>query len=77
LVGTLCLLAGFATRLWTISILILFLDIIITTHAANGFFMNRFGSQPGEGCEFDLLVIGLSLALLLNGSGRLSIDQYI
>ena len=36
---------------------------ILTAHAANGFFMNWFGNQKGEGFEYHLLAIGLALAL--------------
>jgi putative oxidoreductase len=53
---------------------LLFVGIILTTHAQNGFFMNWFGNQPGEGMEFSLLAIGLSVGLVFNGSGRYSLD---
>lgn len=51
--------------------------IIFTSHIQNGFFMNWFGNQKGEGYEYFLLLIGLSAALLLNGSGKLSIDRML
>jgi len=73
--GSLSLIAGFAVRLWSIAMIILFLGMIVTVHAPNGFFMNWFGKQSGEGFEYHLLVIGLSLALLVNGSGKLSFDR--
>jgi putative oxidoreductase len=46
-------------------------------HQTNGFFMNWYGNQKGEGYEYHLLVIGLCLTLLLNGSGRFSIDRLL
>lgn len=43
-------------------------------HRPYGFFMNWFGNQAGEGFEFHLLAIGIALAILLRGSGALSVD---
>jgi putative oxidoreductase len=57
--------------------LFLFLGIAITTHFKNGFFMNWFGNQAGEGYEYFLLAIGLSVAILINGSGIFSVDGLI
>ena len=73
--GACCLIAGIAGRLWSMALIILFLGMIIRVHHANGFFMNWTGAQPGEGYEYHLLVIGLSMALLINGSGRWSLDR--
>lgn len=76
-VGTLTLLAGFASRVWAGLNIILMLGIIITSHLDNGFFMNWFGNQKGEGYEFHLLFIGVSLVTLLNGSGKFSVDSLL
>jgi len=76
-IGALCLIAGFATRMWSALTIILFLGIIFTSHLDNGFFMNWFGSQKGEGYEYHLLVIGLSIATLINGSGKYSFDEIL
>jgi len=75
--GMLLLIAGFAGRIWSALTIILMTGILLTSHIDNGFFMNWFGNQKGEGYEFDLLVIGLSVATLINGSGKFSIDQLI
>ncbi|MBW4360614.1 DoxX family protein [Flavobacterium taihuense] len=72
--GALSLIAGFASRIWSALIIVLFLGIIFTSHLDNGFFMNWFGNQKGEGYEYHLLIIGLSLATLINGSGKYSVD---
>jgi putative oxidoreductase len=72
--GALSLIVGFASRLWSVAIIILFTGIIFIAHLENGFFMNWFGMQKGEGYEYHLLVIGLSLALLVNGSGKYALD---
>ena len=53
------------------------LGAVITSHLDNGFFMNWAGNQKGEGYEFHLLIIGLALATLINGSGNCSADGKI
>ncbi|MGG7037011.1 MAG: DoxX family protein [Flavobacterium sp.] len=75
--GSLSLIAGFAGRFWSAAVIILMIGAIFTVHIPNGFFMNWDGTQKGEGFEFHLLVIGLCLATLINGSGKCSIDQKI
>jgi putative oxidoreductase len=61
--GSLSLILGFANRLWSFSMVILFIGIIYTTHLKNGFFMNWLGNQKGEGYEFSLLAIAISVSL--------------
>ena len=39
--------------------------------------MNWFGNQAGEGFEYSLLIIGLALSIVINGSGKWSIDKLI
>lgn len=75
--GSLCLLAGLGGRIWSVALVILMLGIIFTAHVKHGFFMNWIGNQAGEGYEYHLLVIGMSIALLLNGSGKFSLDGII
>jgi putative oxidoreductase len=70
-------LAGLASRLWAIATMGLFAGIIFTAHLEYGFFMNWFGNQKGEGFEYHLLVIGLCLALLVQGSGLFALDRLI
>lgn len=75
--GSISLVTGFASRLWSIAIIVIFIGTIFTAHIGNGFFMNWYGTQKGEGFEYALLVIGLSIATLINGSGKYSIDNII
>jgi len=75
--GSIALVTGFASRLWSIAIVVIFIGTIFTAHIGNGFFMNWYGTQKGEGFEYALLVIGLSIATLINGSGKYSIDNII
>ena len=53
------------------------LAVAATTHAANGFFMNWTGQQAGEGYEYHLLGIAIAVALVLRGSGALSLDRRV
>jgi len=76
-IGSLSLIAGFASRLWSVLVIIEMLGAVITTHGNNGFFMNWAGNQKGEGFEYHLLLIGLALAILINGSGKFSVDEKI
>ena len=46
-------------------------------HWRNGLFMNWNGKQAGEGFEYHLLVIAITLALLIAGAGRWSVDGEI
>ena len=48
----------------------------LSTHAANGFFMNWFGQLPAgqEGFEYHLIAIALAGTIVLQGSGAWSID---
>jgi putative oxidoreductase len=75
--GPVGLILGLASRFWAAAIAAIMVGAIFTVSLQYGFFMNWFGNQQGEGYEFHLLMIGLSLAVILNGSGRYSIDGLI
>jgi putative oxidoreductase len=75
--GALGLLVGFATRLCAFGIFCDMIGAIFLVHWPNGFFMNWFGKQHGEGFEYHLLAIGMALALMIGGGGRLSVDGLI
>jgi putative oxidoreductase len=65
--GPLALLAGLLTRPSALGIAVVMVVAAVTTHRSNGFFMNWFGAQEGEGFEFRILPasIGLALAMVL------------
>jgi putative oxidoreductase len=46
-------------------------------HRQFGFFMNWTGTQKGEGFEYHLLVIAISVFLLIRGAGAFSLDRAI
>jgi putative oxidoreductase len=73
--GSLLLLAGLATRFAAASIGLVMVGAAALVHAPNGFFMNWFGNQGGEGFEFHLLAIALATALVVRGGGRWSLDR--
>ncbi len=75
--GSLNLIAGLLTRFTAASYIVIMLGAIATVHWQNGFFMNWFGRQQGEGFEFHLLVIAMSAALVVIGGGKWSVDGII
>ncbi len=72
--GALALMLGALTRVAAAGIAVVMAGALVTTHLANGFFMNWFGNQAGEGMEFDLLLFGLALPLAVLGGGSTSVD---
>lgn len=59
--------------------LVVFMLVAASTHAANGFFMNWFGSLGAgvEGFEYHLLAIALALVVTVAGSGAFSVDAML
>ena len=74
-VGSVALISGVATRLFAMTFMILAFGIMFTSHIQNGFFMNWLGNQAGEGFEYFLLWIAISVSLIITGSGKYSIDR--
>jgi putative oxidoreductase len=75
--GALGLIVGFLSRLAAFGISLIMLGAIFTVHLPNGFFMNWFGTKPGEGFEFHILAIGLGLVVLIGGAGKWSVDKLL
>lgn len=73
--GALGLITGFLTRVAALGIASVMAVAILTVHLHNGFFMNWYGNQPGEGFEYHLLAIGIALTLMLIGGGKASVDR--
>lgn len=73
--GSLMLIFGFLTRVAALGIFGLFAGIMYNVALANGFFMNWSGNKKGEGYEYHLFVLGMTLALILAGGGSFSIDH--
>ncbi len=75
--GSLGLIIGFLSRVAAFGIACIMLGAISLVHWPNGFFMNWFGKQAGEGFEYHLVVLAISIAIMIAGSGRLSVDREI
>jgi putative oxidoreductase len=75
--GALGLLTGFLTRLSAFGIGVNMAVAILMLHLQNGFFMNWSGKQAGEGYEYHLLVIAMSIALIIKGGGKWSVDRVV
>lgn len=72
------LLLGLGGRVAALGIVGLMLGAL-STHVANGFFMNWFGSLPAgaEGFEYHLIAIALAGVVVLQGSGGWSVDRVL
>lgn len=75
--GSLGLITGFLTRVAAFGIGVNMAVAVYMLHWQNGFFMNWFGNQKGEGFEYHLLVIAMAIALIIRGGGALSTDKAI
>jgi putative oxidoreductase len=75
--GGLGLIVGLLGRIAALGILTNMVVAILMVHLQFGFFMNWFGKQQGEGFEYHLLAIVLALAIIVRGSGALSLDKLL
>jgi len=75
--GPLGLITGTLTRVAAFGIFCNMLVAAVLVHAPAGFFMNWTGKQLGEGYEYHLLAMGLAIAVMVRGGGRLSVDRVI
>ncbi len=73
--GSLSLVAGLFTRVAALGVGIVLLTAAYTVHRRNGFFMNWFGNQEGEGVEYFVLAAAIVLVLLVAGGGTWSLDH--
>lgn len=76
--GGLLVIAGFLTRPVAVALIVVMLVAVVKVHWANGFFLN-FALTPGKGhgYEFNFILIGMALSLVIAGAGALSIDGLI
>ena len=75
-VGGIGLIVGLLGRIAAFGIICNMVVAIWMVHGKMGLFMNWSGNpQAGEGYEYHLLAIAISLAILVKGSGALSIDR--
>ncbi|MDP2246084.1 DoxX family protein [Pseudomonas sp.] len=69
--GGLALVIGLLARPAAAVLAVTMLVAMVTVHLANGFFMSN------NGYEFALALLAMSLAVVLEGAGKLSLDTYI
>lgn len=72
--GGIGLIIGFLGRIAAFGITMNMLVAICLVHRHFGLFMNWNGNQKGEGFEYHLLAICVALAIMVLGSGAISID---
>ena len=75
--GGIGLILGLLSRIAAFGITVNMAVAIALVHARNGFFMNWAGSQGGEGFEYHLLVISVTILLMVRGSGAWSVDRVL
>jgi putative oxidoreductase len=75
--GGIGMVLGFLTRIAAFGISVNMIVAILTVHLPNGLFMNWTGQQKGEGFEFHLLVLAITISIMLVGAGAFSIDGMI
>lgn len=75
--GPFGLFTGLLTRPAALGIGAVMITAAFTSHRRNGFFMNWFGNQEGEGYEYFILAAGISAVLVLTGGGGWSLDYLL
>ena len=75
--GGLGLLFGLLTRLAAFGITVNMLVAIFMVHLPNGLFMNWAGQKKGEGIEYHLLVLAMTITLMIRGAGAFSLDRAV
>jgi putative oxidoreductase len=75
--GAVALLTGFLTRIAAFGLTCNMVVAVFMIHLKNGFFMNWLGNQKGEGIEYHILVVAITLALMIKGGGKWSADRLI
>ena len=73
--GAIALITGFATRIAAFGVGATITVAALMAHVQNGFFMNWSGQQKGEGIEYHILLVAVSLVLMAGGAGRYSLDR--
>lgn len=75
--GPIALAAGFFTRWSAFGIGTVMTGAALMAHWQHGFFMNWMGNQKGEGLEYFVLAVSLSVGLMLLGGGKWSVDRVL
>jgi putative oxidoreductase len=73
--GGIGLILGFLGRVAAFGIACNMVVAVAMVHRHFGLFANWAGNQKGEGIEFHLLALAIALAIMIKGSGALSVDR--
>jgi putative oxidoreductase len=73
--GSVGLILGFLSRVAAFSIAVDMSVAAIMVTSRFGMFINWAGKQKGEGMEYQFLMIGMALAILIAGGGAFSVDR--
>lgn len=74
----LLLIVGLFTRLAALALgAHILVAAVLGGHFQHGFFMNWLGNQSGQGVEYHFLMAGLAAVIMIEGAGRLAIDNVI
>lgn len=73
--GGIGLVLGFLGRIGAFGIACNMVIAIVLVHQHFGFFANWTGQQKGEGIEYHIMAIAIALAIMIKGSGALSVDR--
>ena len=75
--GGVGLIVGLLSRVAAVGIVVIMLVAIVMVHGRYGLFLNWFGDRKGHGYEYHLLAIALAAAVIVKGSGALSVDRLL
>lgn len=76
--GSLGLIFGLLGRVAAFGVLAVMIGAAVTSHLKVGFFMNWTNTPDrGEGYEFHILASAMAIALIVGGSGALSLDRLL
>lgn len=75
--GAIGLIPGLLGRVAAFGIACVMVVAIAKVHAANGLFMNWGGQQKGEGFEYHVLALAITVAIMIAGSGAWSADRLL
>jgi putative oxidoreductase len=72
--GGIGLILGLLARVGAFGIAVNMAMAIALLHHKFGLFMNWTGNQKGEGIEYHLLVLAITITIMVRGAGPLSVD---
>ena len=75
--GGLGLIFGLFTRVAAFGMFCNMFVAVAMVHHQFGFFMNWAGTQKGEGFEFHLLALAITILLMIRGAGAASVDRLV